>query len=391
MKYIVTTYEEPIATACHMYWKTDQNGFFVYKVSEIVKASGMSQPKINDAATRYTTAFSEETVCMDCGQPYEYKNRSDYQDLQEGKDWRCESCIEAIICDETERKRHELQMRYNQLSEEGFMPMDMSFDLMAKLMALLKHSASEDMTTIRPIIDNEHDELSPHREYTNEIVVELLRNKVITFDPGSNMDNITLQDDGSITYYPLNVMWLVPLGPDYTTLGEFYLTLEEQLPELFSLEGGQELVKELCMQECLAYLELILTDHTLPFKPGEKTRLVLEKGLQHFSVSQMYAVIWSTGNSAASYYMRGNVPKHQAANSIVSRIDGYIDRALAENWNVKSYGRRFDLPQSALSRLIFNNLLGTTDGGFNMPLCELLLLAESSIDKNDAITGEKTD
>lgn len=141
------------------------------------------------------------------------------------------------------------------------------------------------------------------------------------------------------------------------------------------------MVKELCMQESLAYLEHILNEHNLPFKPGEKTRLILEKGLQHFSVSQMYAIIWSTGNKAAAYYMRGNVPKQQAANSMVSRMESHIDRALAENWEVKPYGRLFDLPQSVLSRLVFNSLLGTSDGGFKLKLNELLDLAKSDLDR----------
>jgi len=384
MEYDLGISEEPYATACQMYWQIDEHGFFVYKVSEIAKATGLTQPKINETVTQYTRAYSDETFCLDCEQPYIYKNRTDYQNLLEGKNWRCGDCLEAIAFDESKHKRHELQMRYDRLSEEGYMPAEMDIDSMAKLMALLKHSASEDMTTIQPIGKNKDDPFSPNDEYTRSILSELLSSNAITFDPNSNMDRIIFEDDGSITYYPFEVNWLVPLGPDYATLGEFYLSLEKQLPELLRLEGAERSVKELCMQECLSYLEFILTEHRLPFKPGEKTRLVLEKGLQHFTVSQMYAIIWSTGNSAASYYMRGNIPKQQAANSVVGRIDGYIDRALAENWNVKSFGRRFDLPQSALSRLVFNNLLGTSDGGFNLPLSELLEMAKSDLDKDEA-------
>lgn len=381
MKYIVATDEEPLATACKMYWETDEEGFFTYKIAEIVKETGLSQPKINNAATQHTAAFSEETSCMDCGQPYEYKNRSDYQNLDEGRDWRCESCLEAIAFDKDAQKKESLTLRYKRQTEPGFTPMEMPFDLMAKLLALLKHSASEDMATIMPLADNNNDQLSPNGEYTTSIITLLLDNEVITFDPESRLDRIIFNDDGSTSYYPMDVNWLVACSCEYANLGQFYISLEEQLPELLRLEGGEELVTELCLQECLAYLEHILDEHGLPFKPGEKTRLVLEKGLQHFSVSQMYAVIWSTGSKAASYYMRGNVPKQQAANSVVSRMDAYIDRALAENWDVKPYRRLFDLPQSVLSRLVFNSLLGTSDGGFNMRLNELLELAKSDLDK----------
>lgn len=391
MEYDLGISEEPYATACKMYWQTDEHGFFVYKVSEIAKATGLTQPKINETVTEFTRAYSDQTFCVDCEKPYVYKNRTDYQNFEEGKNWCCESCLKAIAVDEVKHKRFELTSRYIRLSEEGFQPLEMSFELMAKLMALLKHSASEEMTTIQPIRENKDDPFSPNEGYSRSIISELLSNNAITFDPQSNMDRIIFNEDESISYYPFDIHWLVPLGPDYSTLGEFYISLEEQLPEMLRIEGAEELIAELCMQECLAYLEHILTEHRLPFKPGEKTRLVLEKGLQHFCVSQMYAIIWSTGNNTASYYMRSNISKQQAANSVVSRIDGYMDRALAENWDVKSYRRLFNLPQSALSRLVFNNLLGTSDGGFNLPLRELLELAKSTLDKEEAEKKGKSD
>lgn len=192
MKYIVGTDEEPLATACKMYWETDEEGFFTYRIAEIVKETGLSQPKINKAATQYTAAFSEETSCMDCGQPYEYKNRPDYQNLDEGRDWRCEKCLQEIAFDEVKHKQYELMNRYKRLSEEGFAPQEMAFDTMAKLMALLKHSASEDMTTIQPVGKNKEDLFSPNVEYTGTIISELLNDDVITYDPESNMDSMTM-------------------------------------------------------------------------------------------------------------------------------------------------------------------------------------------------------
>lgn len=378
MKYTVVTDEEPIATACHMYWQTDESGAFVYKLPEIRKITGLTQHKIYVAAMQYTAAFSEETVCMECNQSYEYKDRSDYQNLKEGNNWQCDSCVESIADEEIERKRHTLQQTYTSLSEKGFSPKDMSFETAVKLMALLKHSASEDMAAIRAISENKLDQLSPHPSYTKQILQQLHNEGVIALDPASNMDSITL-DDGSIGYDPFSVMWLVPFNHEYASLSEFYLSLDEQLPKLFSLDGGKDLIKELCMLGCLAYLELTLFDQNLPFQPGEKTRLVLEKGLQHFSVSKMYAAIWFAVQNAASYFKEAQVPRRQAANSVISRIDSYIDRALVEKWDVRTYRRRFDLQQSALSRLVFNSLLGTNDGGFTLSLSELMSLADNRV------------
>ena len=89
-------------------------------------------------------------------------------------------------------------------------------------------------------------------------------------------------------------------------------------------------------------------------------------------MAQVYNFIWRATKDAAAYYMRSSISKRQAANSVVGNISRNMERALANGWDVKPFNRNYNLPQSSLSRIIFNVVLGTDDGGFEKTLHELI-------------------
>jgi hypothetical protein len=371
--YTVVTDEEPIATACHMYWETDEEGFFAHKLSEIVKITGLAEAKIHELAQLYTAAFSEETACIECSQPYEYENRADYQSLKEGRDWRCESCVDAIEHDPRALKRFTLSHDYTEARKHGCVVESTDFISAAMLFALIKHSATEDMTRLRPLKYNTSDWYSPMKEFTAETLSYMVENKLICIDPESNLDRVEINTDGTYSCDPLDTRWAIAYSNDYATLGQFYLSLEDFLPKLAILEASEakELILELSVQECFAYMEWKATDCLLPFKPGDKLRAVLEYGLKHYSVAQMYFFLWCAAESAISFHHKKKVSIEHAANSIVGNIERRIDKYLAEGKQVDPFERMKAIPQSALSRAVFNTALGTFDGGFVMPLSEL--------------------
>jgi hypothetical protein len=65
--------------------------------------------------------------------------------------------------------------------------------------------------------------------------------------------------------------------------------------------------------------------------------------------------------------MRERIPKQQAANSVVGNIQRAADRAQAEGWNVKPYGRDRRCPQSMVSIVLFDAVLKIGERGFNEP------------------------
>ena len=75
------------------------------------------------------------------------------------------------------------------------------------------------------------------------------------------------------------------------------------------------------------------------------------------------------------------------AGVLYNKIENYFERALANNWSLKPYNRDFNLPQSSLSRLLFNTILKTDDGGFSQNIYELYneFIQSNDIDRTQNI------
>lgn len=140
-------------------------------------------------------------------------------------------------------------------------------------------------------------------------------------------------------------------------------------PPLWTLlweDDWRELWKEISLHECLSYLRLVLGEHGLPFRPGEKTHLVLDETLESFSVAQVWGMIWRAGRDAAAFFMRRNATRPHAANTVVGSIQRHAERALSEGWDIQPFNRDRRLPRSALSQVFFGKALGAGDAGFEM-------------------------
>ncbi len=248
------------------------------------------------------------------------------------------------------------------------------------LLSLIRYAANEDLTFINEYGTNTTDRFSPDTDDDVDFLKELYRKGCIAIAPFSNTDTITLKEDNNFSFYLRSVKWLLPL-PEKQSFKEFIILLENKIASTDYLEANYDEVIELCkdisLRECLAYLKYKMEEHKLPFTPGEKTRLVLARALEEYSVAQVYGFIWTGVSNTAAYYMRTQgISKKQAANAVVGNIEKNFERAYSQNWDVKAYRRDHYLPQSTVSRILFNVLLHTDDGGFSTPLKNKLLIEE---------------
>lgn len=132
-------------------------------------------------------------------------------------------------------------------------------------------------------------------------------------------------------------------------------TWEEELEDIW---------KELALHQCLKYLQVHVEDHGFEFRAGEKTRSVIKTLLEDFSILQSYYFIWVAAHQAASYYLRKNTSRRQAANMIVGDIQRRAERALVESWKVKEYSKDTRCGESVLTPLFSNVLTNLGDSFF---------------------------
>lgn len=367
--------QEKYSDICNMYWDIDDSGQFTYKVSDISNKYGSNSNSILKIVKQSCIAYSEITYCSACGVPFSYTSRANYSVSRSLHNWICPDCINSknkIIEDEKEN------VLENALEYWKNNPIDidtLSFRHAIFLLSLVRFCGSEDLTYIRPISSNKSDYLSPKYDFDLSLIEELYRNNVIAINPLSDLDAIELKEEGRFSFYLDRVSWLIPLREGENPIS-FIHSLEEKISSMEYVDSSYDevvsLCKEISLLECLNYLDFVLAEHQLNFEAGEKTRLVLNRALESFSVSQVYNFIWRSAKDAAAFYLRSNTSKKHAANTIVGNIQKQCERALANNWSITAFRRNYDMPQSVISQVLFNVCLHTDDGGFSQKLNKVI-------------------
>ncbi len=382
---------------CSEYWELNNNGEFLHQVSAIGEKYGLSSYEVVQIAKEDCQAFSCVYSCANCNSPYQYESRKDY--LSKIKYWKnnwiCRNCLSKKQLDIEKKEKAIKEQKIadqekieNILSNKFIYQQDnvpLSIDTLdirsaVLLLSLIRYSANEELTYINEFSVNSVDRFSPDSDDDLDFLMELYNKGYIAIAPFSNPAALILESDGKLSFYPKSVKWLLPFQKeqsfneivsrleiklsskgcfsDYTEIGSYDSVKFEQ-----GYNEALEFCKDISLRECLAYLKYTMSKYSLHFVPGEKTKLVLIKVLENYSVSQAYSLIWSAVSNTAAFYMRTpGVNKSQAANSVVGAIERNFERAYAENWTVKSYKRNFDLPQSMISRVVFNVIFDINDG-----------------------------
>lgn len=228
---------------------------------------------------------------------------------------------------------------------------------------MIRFAATEDLKLICPVDQIVDDTLAPTTDMTFALLCSLHDNHIIQVSPNSQLDAFTEDID---RFYPVKVAWLPPVNNHKETQALIY-DLEAKLRSvdwpINWIEEAYPFWQELARNECLEYLNLCLQDHGFKFKPGDKTIKVIDMLLEHYCVAQAYALIFSAAKGAAAYYMRGQVSKEQAANSVVVRIQRYLDRSLSEAWDVDHYNRH--TPESIVSQVFYKVALKLDGSGID--------------------------
>ena len=340
----IHTKDEQVRELCIDYWRLTDNKTFTCKLSELSKRHNLSAAAIRKLVNSNCTAFSEKFSCINCGASRPFKSRTDYTEnsrYYSWDSWVCDTCF-------TVQKEENARLQEQQ---EG---------------------ASEDLSYIAPHKYYETP-LSPCQDFDLEILMQLYRAGTLCIHPDSGREAIELveEDPSSFHFYPLCVHWLLPLSEEENA-AHIVEELERVLPSkewpaAWSSEVNA-LRTRMALEESLQYLRFVLSEHRFDFTVGEKTIQVVKSLLNEFSVAQIYNFSWRAAKDAAAFYMRKHVSKQHAANTVPGSIQRLSERALAEGWEMKPYGRNFNVPQCMVSQVLYNTTLRIGDAGFDCPV-----------------------
>ncbi len=376
--------DETIKALCQNYWQINKYGCFIYDVKELAGQYGINTPTLYKVVKESCIAYISDTACISCGKQHACHNRTEFNKLIKKNNMICMECRakqqqQFLYEKQEEEKKKELEKiekekkhRVQLVNDVSFILKNHPFDFSKAspgqiifLLTLIRFSANEELSKLQAYSDIYGIRFTPNENYSIEILEQLYDDKILLIDPNSNLSAFDFHDKKFIT----KVSWLINYKDDISSLlsmiGEIVC-----MPEFFdtySLEIKQ-LCEEVALQECLAYLDYQLTARHFVFSPRKKTKEVFNKLLQKYSVAQMYNFIYRACRYASDEYQKRQISKEQAARLIPGAVQRYGERAEAEGWEITPYKRDFNLPQSELSVVLYDAILGKPDGGFNISI-----------------------
>lgn len=367
MQLEMLTDDKQCAHICEEYWRKDEAGKFALTVQEIANCHEMKPHLVSKYAEQHCRVWVVAIRCGRCKRPYSFGTRAQYIERNRYIGQTCNRCAEierqAITC-----TKRDLIAKLRLSAETSNVDLR-SLDLKSSiyLLAAIQALSDEHFNTIEPLTDYPVCTLSPDVTYDLSIIRHLIDNNLLLISLKTSLEAIELCGDINLA---ISAFDIALHQQDIAKLINNFSDISTE--KIKHAPGFIELCREIQMNECLAFLKALFAEHQLSFVPGEKTKQVISRCLETFSVAQVYNFIWRAVTNAAAYYMRSSISKRQAANSVVGSILRYMEQSLVNDWDVKPFKRNYKFPQSTLSRVVFGTVLGTDDGGFNQPLHELL-------------------
>jgi len=367
---------DEVESLCLKYWELDGEGAFTFRITDLAAEFGVRSSDISKVVKKYAAVAVPNTACNRCGAPVYARTRSELNELSRLPAGTCDECKaaekeNARIAEErkSQERLEELHRLFavQEVSGQDIEVSALSLRSAFAIAALLEDGQEIVHGVTLPVADRA-EEFAPTRRLEGHLLSDLVDECVIRIHPESAPDAFVWSEENKYSgeFYPLIASYyLVGSGPlvgrakryleafrDILSRNKWPAAWEEEFPDFWV---------ELCASECELYLTHALGARGLEFNPGDKTRDVVKRGLQWFSLGQMYYFIWLAARGAADYKARSRVTSKQAANSAITRFGGSIDRAYAEGWNVAVYQRGHGVSTSTLWHLLMVRGLNLPD------------------------------
>ncbi|WP_179085393.1 hypothetical protein [Paenibacillus peoriae] len=241
------------------------------------------------------------------------------------------------------------------------------------LAALLRIGVDETLSTILPV-DSYIEQLAPTIDLTKEIILSLTNKSIICVHPDSPLSAFK-EDD---LEYP-NVYYIFK-AYYYVNVDAPIEALMNPAPTFFLQDSDFccNIWREIALEEIKQYLLYRLEKVGFPFSVGEKTIAVIDDLLNYFSTGQIQSLIYRAIGDAARYYQENKITKQHAANIVISSMQRMGERAISSNWSLNAFKRNYDLPQTAISQVTYDRILGIGSQGFELSPNEAIFTESSN-------------
>lgn len=301
-------------------------------------------------------------------------------DHQPDKECYCSSC-EAKRKEEAERKEKEkIRLIHEAYNLDKLKPIRLE-DLNVKdriyLASLLRMGLDVNLEKTEPQ-NRWIDKLSPSPDWDFEILGYLSDRDIIYPHPNSPMNAFDSDGDTPFPhiYYPFRVSYHINV--------DLFMEDRRKAIEVFSNPSPLDLINstddlymlgdlwmKLAIHECEGYLELKLREvhlinDTMPVK--NHIRSIFRDILEKLSTSRLYNLIYRGVKDGLHFKeAKGIRDPEIIVKYVVGCCRNNAERAIAEKWDIKPFGREFGFEQSVLGRLLYNRVFQIGEKAFDIP------------------------
>lgn len=364
--------------AIQAYWRLADDGeSWAETVAAIRSEYGLHQQEMTRLVREEASAVLLDVKCPNCGDGSLVTSRANFAEVRRLGNVLCKACRMAAQIEKeylakkrAEERRAALLDAFPVLSADPVQVRDLSLFTAVTLHALFSDPALEDagLTTPTGIWPKDRPWAPGSLHYDYERRLLHADPPVMRSHYDSHADAFEWEDDAPTGSFYLGQASYYLLGPELelrarpaSLLRELNRTFREgPWPEAW-FGQWRELWDELSLSYASTYLGMKLGEHHLEMKQGDGTRAALADALATFTLGQVFNFIYRAAKDSAAYFQRGGVNKRQAANSTVGRISASADRARANGWEIKSFGKPWNLPLSAIGETFFGKVMWQAD------------------------------
>lgn len=237
----------------------------------------------------------------------------------------------------------------------------------------LWRATTEVAPNVRTAIADSPIRFAPTSALGEVLILSLVDRGYVALNPNSPpgafwFENGELEVDVTRSWWNVMVPNLNEIVADIERAG-----IECNLPGEWLLQAAETHLF-LAEAECFAYFYHCAAERQISGEHPPRLKELISNLLVDLSVAQAFRPIWMAARSTADFIVRQRPPRHIAGSYMVSCAQSWIDRARAEGWDIKPFRRNFELPQSLVSRVLYDALLGIGDRGFTSPVDQLFPL-----------------
>ncbi|HFF8524582.1 TPA: hypothetical protein ACGEYH_003353 [Providencia rettgeri] len=362
---------------CQLYWQVNENGRFSYSMLKLEEKTQLKTKEIKAIVAKSCKAYCLKLQCVSCGEMEPLKDRSHFSHLSH-LEHICIDCIRIENEKERLEKIEYIDMMMLCKKEKAISINDISFENCVYLLALIRHSADENLMYLESIESQKCKKLTPSCEFDRYIIEKLYAEGVLAISSATNLKRLTVSED-DIHFNKISMCWEVIVA-ETDNLSVIIDLLEDKLSDIYFINTNKEILINLCKEsnlyECFFYLNNEMSEYGFTsFQIGEKTTKNIVNLLESISVGQVFHIITKTVTDAFIYHQKKStkINKGQAANSVVDAMKRMYERYSANGWQIYSKYRPRDYPQSVLCQILFVFILHTDDGGIHKPLNQIII------------------